>query len=229
MKENRKKSFVGKNFSQTKYRNNKQPTFKPQRFSQDKGEEKETNHSTSKYNKKKEESKKNVNETKTSKKQEIKKKKIKTVEEIKKETQEFNSSNKLIFFNEAWWKEMKTEMSLNQVPESVEKKEGGLTLSEAENLAYSIWTQQLQLFAQKQKNKKGEDQNWLSVMLQKGTLTDRLASMTMIIQGSPVHSFNVLKMLITLSNKNQRREAGLSIETLKDLFIETLLPQRKLK
>lgn len=171
----------------------------------------------------------------------LKSKKVKDVETIKKEVQEQMEGGRLVRLEGAWWKEIAKELRENAISpkedaprkksatgESETSSNASLSLQEATKLASSLFGQQIQLFANVQKSRRGSDVHYLNVMLRKGTLSDRLASMTVIVQENPVHSFNVLKMLLSLVNKNQRREAGLAIEAMKELFILNLMPARKL-
>ena len=71
---------------------------------------------------------------------------------------------------------------------------------------------------------------WLTQVLRKGTLTDRVAALSLLVRESPVHTIRQLDVLLGMAQKKSRREAGLAINALRELFTATLLPQdRKLR
>lgn len=72
------------------------------------------------------------------------------------------------------------------------------------------------------------DQSWANKVLSSGTLSDKVATMTLMIQESPIHKHQMMDQLLNMARKKGRREAGLAMEALKDLFISDLLPSRAL-
>jgi ribosome biogenesis protein MAK21 len=77
-------------------------------------------------------------------------------------------------------------------------------------------------------NSSHSDRKMLQNMLRSGTLSDKVAAMTLAVQDSPLHQLEQLEALIALANKRSQRESGMAIEALTDLFINNLLPDRKL-
>jgi ribosome biogenesis protein MAK21 len=73
------------------------------------------------------------------------------------------------------------------------------------------------------------DKKWLQTMLKNGTLSDKVAAMTLLIQESPLRGLETFDGLITMANRQQSREAVLAIEAIKDLLVTNILPSRKLK
>ncbi|KAF8819625.1 CBF/Mak21 family protein [Cardiosporidium cionae] len=61
-----------------------------------------------------------------------------------------------------------------------------------------------------------------------GTLSDRIAALGLLIQQSAIFNVPALRMLLQMAGKQNRKEALLAIEALRDLFTEDLLPHRKL-
>ena len=52
----------------------------------------------------------------------------------------------------------------------------------------------------------------------------------MLVQDSPIHNYLVLKdELFSMVNKTKGRETLQAVESIKDLFVNTILPDRKLK
>lgn len=54
---------------------------------------------------------------------------------------------------------------------------------------------------------KPSDTKWMKTVVSGGTLTDQVAALTMMIQESPVHNLNYLRLLINKVTRHNRREA----------------------
>ena len=65
-------------------------------------------------------------------------------------------------------------------------------------------------------------------LITKGTLSDRIAALALKVQESPFHNLSALDALVEMANRKEQRTAQLALEALKDLFINNLLPDRKL-
>ena len=63
--------------------------------------------------------------------------------------------------------------------------------------------------------------------MRNGTLSDRVAAMSMVVQESVVHNFNTLTSLVAMTKKRGSREAHLAIEAVRDLFASHLLPSNR--
>ena len=70
--------------------------------------------------------------------------------------------------------------------------------------------------------------SFLRKVISSGTLTDKMASMLLMIQESPMHKMPVLDALLKMAGRKGKREAIMAVDTLKDLFLSDLLPDRKL-
>jgi hypothetical protein len=82
----------------------------------------------------------------------------------------------------------------------------------------------------KKKSRGNSDQRFLRTVLKSGTLSDRISAMTLMVSEAPLYQMSVLKNIVQMCNKNNRRESGMAVEAAKDLFIYNLLPPgRKLK
>lgn len=62
------------------------------------------------------------------------------------------------------------------------------------------------------------------VLNREKTVGDKIAAVTLMVQESPVHRLDELRMLLSFAKKQGRRERGPAIDALKDLFINDLLP-----
>ncbi|CAG0895017.1 unnamed protein product [Darwinula stevensoni] len=78
--------------------------------------------------------------------------------------------------------------------------------------------------------KERRDFAWMETVVKKGTMADRMAAYTMLIQDSPVHTMRHLKQLLNLVSNKARREGLMALDTLKELFLsDLLLETRKLR
>ncbi|CAG8545409.1 8866_t:CDS:10 [Paraglomus occultum] len=73
------------------------------------------------------------------------------------------------------------------------------------------------------------DRSFYSSMLKSGTLKDKISTLCVLIDESAIHTVKSLDMLMGMVRKKSRHEALLALESMKNLMIETLLPDRKLK
>ncbi|KAJ2725395.1 RNA-binding ribosome biosynthesis protein mak21 [Coemansia sp. Benny D115] len=110
--------------------------------------------------------------------------------------------------------------------------------SEAEVLQKAEFAEQLlqsenDLYVKTGANKKAlssSDRSFMSGILSAGTLSDKVAALTLIIQESPVHNLKSLEQLMGMVQKKNRREALMAVGSIKDLMSLNLLPSdRKLK
>jgi len=72
------------------------------------------------------------------------------------------------------------------------------------------------------------DEKWINDVIKSGTLSDKVAALALRVQESPPHNLESLDILINMANKKEQRTSQLALEALKDLFINSLLPDRKL-
>lgn len=76
---------------------------------------------------------------------------------------------------------------------------------------------------------KNEDFEWMKNILANGTVNDKLAVYTILIQESAVHNLRLLESLIRFVNPKGKRECMMAIDTIRDLFVGNLLiPKQKL-
>lgn len=74
------------------------------------------------------------------------------------------------------------------------------------------------------------DRAFYTTMLKSGTLKDRLSTLSVLVEESPVHAIKALDTLFKMACKENRNEAIQTVEGLKNLMVELLLPpDRKLK
>ncbi|KAL0073542.1 hypothetical protein F4703DRAFT_1897086 [Phycomyces blakesleeanus] len=68
----------------------------------------------------------------------------------------------------------------------------------------------------------------MSNILTSGTLNDKVSALTLLIQESPLHGVKTLDAMMAMTKKKGRKEAVMAVQSLKDLFVGSVLPDRKL-
>jgi hypothetical protein len=86
-----------------------------------------------------------------------------------------------------------------------------------------------QTFIQLSRKMNRSEYGWIETVLRSGTVSDKVAAWTVLIQQSFVHQMIHLESLLMMASKKGRRESIMAIDTLKELFLTDLLPDRKLK
>ncbi|KAJ3163027.1 hypothetical protein HDU86_002196 [Geranomyces michiganensis] len=84
---------------------------------------------------------------------------------------------------------------------------------------------------ERSKSMSSADTNFISTVLKSGTVTDKVSALTLLVQESPLHTLAHLRdqLVNGMARKKARREAVMAIDSVKDLLLSTLLPDRKLK
>lgn len=77
--------------------------------------------------------------------------------------------------------------------------------------------------------KDSSQRKFMSQILSDGTLSDKISALTLLVQESPLHNIKSLETLIGYCNKKSRNSILQSLNALKDLFLNGLLPDRKLR
>ena len=107
------------------------------------------------------------------------------------------------------------ELSKDQIEKLFEK--GKQTL-EADNQTYY-----------EEFTKDSSQAKFMSQILSDGTLNDKISAVTLLIQDSPLHNIKSLETLASYCGKKSRNSALQSLNSLKDLFLSGLSPNRKLR
>lgn len=69
---------------------------------------------------------------------------------------------------------------------------------------------------------------FLSQILSDGTLNDKISALTLLVQEAPLHNIKPFETLLNYCEKKSRNAALQAVNAMKDLFINSLLPDRKL-
>lgn len=92
-----------------------------------------------------------------------------------------------------------------------------------------VYKEEVKRYNIKSKNNQDNDQKWIADVIKSGTLSDKIAALTLQVQESPVHHLHTLDILIDLAcKKDQQRTSLMTLESLKDLLLHNLLPDRRL-
>ncbi|RUP47473.1 hypothetical protein BC936DRAFT_145698 [Jimgerdemannia flammicorona] len=73
------------------------------------------------------------------------------------------------------------------------------------------------------------DRSFLSTILGSGTVNDKVSALTLLAQESPIHAIKTMDTLMAMAKKKGRKEAVMAVTSLKDLFVGSVLPDRKLR
>eukprot|EP01125_Pyxidicula_operculata_P019539 TRINITY_DN709_c1_g2_i1.p1 TRINITY_DN709_c1_g2~~TRINITY_DN709_c1_g2_i1.p1 ORF type:complete len:997 (+),score=340.08 TRINITY_DN709_c1_g2_i1:79-3069(+) len=110
--------------------------------------------------------------------------------------------------------------------EAPETKNDAKLVLDCKKRASSLLDNLTQKYESDTQKKKDNDQDFMKTVLSSGTVTDKLAAMTLQIQHAPLYTMKILDTLLAMAGKKGRRESMMAIESLKDLFMGNLLPDR---
>ncbi|XP_051954531.1 CCAAT/enhancer-binding protein zeta isoform X1 [Xyrauchen texanus] len=115
--------------------------------------------------------------------------------------------------------------------ESTSEAQDESLVSQYNTLAQQLYEAETALYKSKKNFQKGANSTWMKSVVSTGTLSDRMAAMTVLIQDAPIHALEHVKNLISFVTKRGSRRQGLmALDTLKELLMSDLLPEhRKLR
>ncbi|XP_077145233.1 CCAAT/enhancer-binding protein zeta [Ranitomeya variabilis] len=95
-------------------------------------------------------------------------------------------------------------------------------------LAEKLYEHEVNLYKNKKELQKGANTVWMKTVVTTGTLADRMAAMTVLIQDAPVHTLQFVENLVNLARKKgSKRQNIMSLDTFKDLLQSDLLPDNR--
>ncbi|NXK01946.1 CEBPZ protein, partial [Herpetotheres cachinnans] len=101
-------------------------------------------------------------------------------------------------------------------------------LSKYKALAQKLYQHETDLYKNKTDYQKGASSAWMKTVVSSGTLADRMAAMTLLIQDSAVHSLQFVETLVNLiKKKGSRHQSLMALDTFKELLISDLLPDSR--
>ncbi|XP_053158809.1 CCAAT/enhancer-binding protein zeta isoform X2 [Hemicordylus capensis] len=100
--------------------------------------------------------------------------------------------------------------------------------SKYKTLAQKLYQQEADLYKNKTNLQKGSSSAWIKTVVSSGTLADRMAAMTLLIQDASVHSLEFIETLVNLiKKKGSRRQSLMALDTFKELLMTHLLPDNR--
>lgn len=95
-------------------------------------------------------------------------------------------------------------------------------------LAQKLYENETVLYKTKKNFQKGANSTWMKSVVSTGTLTDRMAAMTVLIQDAPIHGLQHIESLVSqVKKKGSRRQGLMALDTLKELLLSDLLPNNR--
>ncbi|CAG8770941.1 14297_t:CDS:2, partial [Acaulospora colombiana] len=84
------------------------------------------------------------------------------------------------------------------------------------------------LYAANPSGRSSSDRTFYATMIKSGTMKDRLSTLSVLVDESPIHSVHAFETLLNMAKKKSRNEAVQAVENLVNLMLESVLPDRKL-
>ncbi|QLG70388.1 hypothetical protein HG535_0A03270 [Zygotorulaspora mrakii] len=138
-----------------------------------------------------------------------------------------DSDKLIISFDKVWYElpldpQLERNMNDNDIELTAEQitklyERGKETLEKDNETYYAEFT------------KESSQKKFMSQILTGGTLNDKISALTLLIQESPIHNIKSFETLLSFCNKKSRNSILQSVNALKDLFLNGLLPDRKLR
>nr|XP_014342691.1 PREDICTED: CCAAT/enhancer-binding protein zeta [Latimeria chalumnae] len=98
-------------------------------------------------------------------------------------------------------------------------------VAQYKSLAQKLYQQEIDNYRRKKEAQKGANSAWMKTVVTAGTLVDRMAAMTLLIQDAPVHTLHFVETLVNLiKKKGSRQQRLMALDTLKELLLSDLLP-----
>ena len=118
-----------------------------------------------------------------------------------------------------WWEKVN---KINVVPDMNFKDE----------YVNEMWNRAEELWVEGETRSQGNgisssDQNFLKDVMRAGTMSDKVAALTLAVQQNVLYSLTTLQKLTTMASKQGQRSALLAIEALRDLYVENVLPSHR--
>ncbi|XP_069787062.1 CCAAT/enhancer-binding protein zeta [Narcine bancroftii] len=101
-------------------------------------------------------------------------------------------------------------------------------VSQYKGLAKQLYEHETNIYANMKNIQKGANSAWMKTVVTSGTLADRMAAVTVLIQDSPVHTLHFVEMLVNqIKKKGSRRQCLMALNTLSELLLSDLLPENR--
>ena len=143
------------------------------------------------------------------------------------------AQNKMVFeLNDLLWYQAELEPI---VPATIDpaknSKQSIEKVKQMHAKAELLWKADVSKYEQKRGIESKANKDFVSTILNNGTVTDKVSALTLLIQESPIHTHEYLSenLINGMARKRSRREAIMAVDSIKDLMINNILPDRKLK
>ncbi|XP_063680253.1 CCAAT/enhancer-binding protein zeta-like [Bolinopsis microptera] len=93
--------------------------------------------------------------------------------------------------------------------------------------AEQLWKNEVELSSELRDKHQASDQQWMQTIFTSGTINDKVSAHCLLLQESPVHHIKSLDALLGMAKKKSKRMAIQSIDTLKEMFLSTILPENR--
>ncbi|NXI46242.1 CEBPZ protein, partial [Galbula dea] len=101
-------------------------------------------------------------------------------------------------------------------------------LSKYKALGQKLYQHEIDLYKNKTDYQKRASSAWMKTVVSSGTLADRMAAMTLLIQDSAVHSLQFVENMVNLiKKKGSRHQSLMALDTFKELLVSDLLPDNR--
>ncbi|NWI19309.1 CEBPZ protein, partial [Crypturellus soui] len=145
---------------------------------------------------------------------------------VKKERQEedfeFHARQVLLIKSGSKWYDLEYTSEFTSEPQDQ------ALLSKYKALAQKLYEHETDLYKNKTNYQKGSSSAWMKTVVSSGTLADRLAAMTLLIQDSAVHSLQFVENLVNLiKKKGSKQQSLMALDTFKELLVSDLLPDNR--
>ncbi|XP_056422944.1 CCAAT/enhancer-binding protein zeta [Hyla sarda] len=192
---------------------------------------KETKICTEDNHKAKKEKKKKAIETQSGKAKEgkeiskvpVKEKVTSTTSKIKgKPVFEFTERSTLLFKPGGKWYDHEYTKEYTMQPQNEDE------VKKYKVLAEKLYEHEVNLYKNKKEFQKGANTVWMKTVVSTGTLSDRMAAMTVLIQDAPIHTLQFVENLVNLIRKQgSKRQNIMALDTFKELLQSDLLPDNR--
>ena len=118
-----------------------------------------------------------------------------------------------------WW-----DLSAGNEPPASQDAGAAVVPAEARRVGCELLAADVTAWERSKERSEDGDDRYMKQVLRSGTMADKVAAMTILVQESPVHRLSTLDSLMALALKKERRTSRMAVESLKDLFASHLLP-----
>ncbi|NXL49025.1 CEBPZ protein, partial [Podilymbus podiceps] len=135
---------------------------------------------------------------------------------------EFNARQVILIKPGGKWYDLEYTNEFSSEPQNQ------VLLTKYKALAQKLYQHETDLYKNKTDYQKGASSAWMKTVVSSGTLADRMAAMTLLIQDSAVHSLQFVENLVNLiKKKGSRHQSLMALDTFKELLISDLLPDNR--